>query len=112
MEANKENPSKSAKPPSPSGCKINVHPQQQEFHFSELTLDSCFDSGNMANASRISETQVSLESLNFILMPSSITSGLLQTVLGLPEKLTIEHGFISEPEILKDIPPLPLQSKT
>jgi len=57
MELNKENPSKSAKPPSPSGCKINIHPQQQEFQFNELTLDSCFDSGNMANAVRVTESQ-------------------------------------------------------
>ena len=54
----KENFSKSSKPPSPGGCKPNVHPQQQELDFDELTLDSRFDSGNMASAVKFRDTQV------------------------------------------------------
>jgi hypothetical protein len=56
-----DTPAQSSKPVksgNPTGCIPNVFPQQQRFEFEELTLDSCFDSGNMGNASRISETHV------------------------------------------------------
>lgn len=57
-DPNKENGLKALKPPSPSGCKIGVNPQQQEFEFDELTLDSCFDSGNMSSAVKANECRV------------------------------------------------------
>ena len=57
-DSNKENGIKFIKPPSPSGCKIGVNPQQTEFEFDELTLDSCFDSGNMSSAVKASDSHV------------------------------------------------------
>lgn len=49
---------KNSKPGSTGGCLPNVYPSQQQFVFEELTLDSRFDSGNMLNAARFSETHV------------------------------------------------------
>lgn len=57
-ELTRENTSKSSKPVSASGCKPTVHPQQKTFDFDDLTLDSCFDSANMASALKASESHV------------------------------------------------------
>lgn len=54
----KENNPKLMKLPSTIGCLPDVHPQQKRFEFEELTIDSCFDSGNMANAIRFDENNV------------------------------------------------------
>jgi len=55
-DSNKESGVKVLKPSSPSGCKIGVNPQQQKFEFEDLTLDSCFDSGNMSSAVKASDS--------------------------------------------------------
>jgi len=57
-DSNKESGVKVLKPSSPSGCKIGVNPQQQKFEFEDLTLDSCFDSGNMSSAVKASDSHV------------------------------------------------------
>jgi len=41
-----------------SGCIPDVHPQQKLYEFDELTLDSCFDSGNMGYASKYEDYHV------------------------------------------------------
>jgi hypothetical protein len=51
-------PTKNQKSGSTGGCLPNVYPSQQQFVFEELTLDSRFDSGNMHNAARVSESHV------------------------------------------------------
>jgi hypothetical protein len=54
----KENYQKFTKLPSTIGCLPDVHPQQKHFDFEELSIDSCFDSGNMSNAIRFDENNV------------------------------------------------------
>lgn len=40
------------------GCQEDKHPQQTEYETDELTLDSCFDSGNMLSAIKVDDLQV------------------------------------------------------
>lgn len=54
----RDNQNKAQKPSSATGCNPHVHPQQQEFHFDDITLDSCFDSGNMIKAEKAGENHV------------------------------------------------------
>ncbi len=42
----------------PAGCIPELNPQQQEFVFDELTLDSKFDSGNLSHATRQTDNHV------------------------------------------------------
>ena len=51
----------STKKPLPFGCVIDSQPQQREFMFDELTLDSCFDSGNMAYAEKENDNHVRMK---------------------------------------------------
>lgn len=53
-----ENPLNNTKTSLPVGCVPELHPQQQEFIFDELTLDSLFDSGNMAHATKQGDSHV------------------------------------------------------
>ena len=42
----------------PAGCVPELNPQQQEFIFDEMTLDSKFDSGNLSYASKQTDNHV------------------------------------------------------
>jgi len=44
----------------PIDCIPEIHPQQQEFIFDELTLDSCFDSGNLTYATKQADSHVKI----------------------------------------------------
>ena len=90
----KSNPETNAKKPLPFGCVVDSQPQQQEFVFDEVTLDSCFDSGNMAYAEKESDNHVRM---NFKLVPEhhSIIFGSLLIVRRLLLRPTSKHGFTS-----------------
>ena len=87
-----DNKQKLNKLPSSICCDPDVHPQQRLFEFEELTIDSCFDSGNMANAIRYDENQVR-KSLHYL--SHSIIFGYLQIAQALQRRQTIGLGFIS-----------------
>ena len=55
-----ENPPNDIKKSLPVGCVPELHPQQQEFVFDELTLDSRFDSGNLGHATKQADSHVLL----------------------------------------------------
>ena len=52
------NPSNASRTSLTLGTKPDYHPQQTEFIFDGLTIDSRFDSGNMANAARETDNHV------------------------------------------------------
>ncbi len=95
-----DNKQKIYKLPSTNGCIPDEHPQQKRFEFEELTLDSCFDSGNMANAMRYDENNVSKTTLKLIY---SIIFGSLQIVLALPRRQIIGLGSILGSKTLKSL---------
>ena len=42
----------------PAECSLNVQPQQNYFEFDQITFDSRFDSGNLAQAEKIENYKV------------------------------------------------------
>lgn len=91
------------------GCQEDKHPQQTEYETDELTLDSCFDSGNMLSAIKVEDQQVSK---HFFFLVYSIIFTLLLTVQIHLLKQDIEHGFISGLQTLKNLDPILSSSRT
>ena len=42
----------------PKGCVPDFHPQRQRFDFDELSIDTLFDSANLATAIKVKEFNV------------------------------------------------------
>lgn len=92
-----------------TGCVPDVHPQQKQYEFDELTIDSCFDSGNMAFATKFDNNHV--RAYQKFHLNDSITFGYLLIALALLANPVLGHGFISESPMLKNGEAIPSLSR-